>query len=162
LAAHGDCRLRIRAHHWKSIGSEQITNQATVHTPNSFTHLSFQPSASDFSNRAEWSQYFASLQLLPKFITCSSRRSPLLSYTFCTIYLKPFELKYPCHTFCSAQTRTRIGHLRKPPGVELIPAVESHLGVRAPYETRRKRRYEANKCGWTQHLFCKALDSGVN
>jgi hypothetical protein len=27
-----------------------------------------------------------------------------------------------------------MGHLRKPPGVELIPAVD-HLGVRAPYET---------------------------
>ncbi len=55
-----------------------------------------------------------------------------------------------------------MGHLRKPPGVELIPAVKSHLGVRAPYETRRKRRYEANKCGWTQPLFRKALDRGVN
>jgi hypothetical protein len=38
----------------------------------------------------------------------------------------------------------------------------NHLGVRAPYETRRKRRYEANKCGWTQPLFRKALDRGVN
>ncbi len=27
----------------------------------------------------------------------------------------------PVHTYCSAQTRTGIGHLRKPPGVELIP-----------------------------------------
>ncbi len=26
-----------------------------------------------------------------------------------------------CHYYCSAQTRTGIGHLRKPPGVELIP-----------------------------------------
>jgi hypothetical protein len=67
---------------------------------------------------------------------------------------------YVC--LCSAQTRTGIEHLRRPPGVELIPAVESHLGVRAPYETRRKRRYEANKCGWTQPLFRKALDRGVN
>jgi hypothetical protein len=25
---------------------------------------------------------------------------------------------------CSAQTRTGMGHLRKPPGVELIPAVD--------------------------------------
>jgi hypothetical protein len=38
----------------------------------------------------------------------------------------------------------------------------NHLGVRAPYETQRKRRYEANKCGWTQPLFRKALDRGVN
>ncbi len=37
---------------------------------------------------------------------------------------------------CSAQTRTGMGHLRKPPGVELIPAVDYHLGVRAPYATR--------------------------
>ncbi len=29
----------------------------------------------------------------------------------------------------------------------------NHFGVRAPYETRRKRRYEANKCGWTQLTF---------
>ncbi len=48
---------------------------------------------------------------------------------------------------CSAQTRTGIGHLRKPPGVELIPCRRNHLGVRAPYATRRKLRYEANKCG---------------
>ena len=27
-------------------------------------------------------------------------------------------------TTCSAQTRTEMGHLRKPPGVELIPAVD--------------------------------------
>ncbi len=66
------------------------------------------------------------------------------------------------HAHCSAQTRTGIGHLRRPPGVELIPAVESHLGVRAPYATRRKRRYEANKCGWTQPLFRKTRDRGVN
>jgi hypothetical protein len=38
----------------------------------------------------------------------------------------------------------------------------NHLGVRAPYETWRKRRYEANKYGWTQPLFRKALDRGVN
>jgi len=38
----------------------------------------------------------------------------------------------------------------------------SHLGVRAPSETRRKRRYEANKCGWTQPLFHKARNRGVN
>jgi hypothetical protein len=28
--------------------------------------------------------------------------------------------------------------------------------------TRRKRRYEANKCGWTQPLFRKARDLGIN
>jgi hypothetical protein len=33
------------------------------------------------------------------------------------------------------------------PSSEAIPSVESHLGVRASYATRRKRRYEANKCG---------------
>jgi hypothetical protein len=38
--------------------------------------------------------------------------------------------------------------LEKPPAVNRFPAVESHLGVRASYATRRKRRYEANKCGW--------------
>ncbi len=30
------------------------------------------------------------------------------------------------------------------------------------YATQRKRRYEANKCGWTQPLFRKARDRGVN
>jgi hypothetical protein len=48
---------------------------------------------------------------------------------------------------CSAQTRTGIGLLEKPPAVNRFPAVESHLGVRTSYVTRRKRRYEANKCG---------------
>ncbi len=42
-----------------------------------------------------------------------------------------------------------------PQELNWFPAVESHLGVRAPYATRRKRRYEANKCGWTQPLFRK-------
>ncbi len=63
---------------------------------------------------------------------------------------------------CSAQTRTRIGLLGKPPAVNRFPAVESHLGVRASYATRRKRRYEVNKCGWTQPIFRKARDRGVN
>ncbi len=63
---------------------------------------------------------------------------------------------------CSAQTRTRIGLLEKPPAVNQFPAVESHLGVRASYATRHKRRYEANKCGWTQPLFRKARDRVVN
>jgi hypothetical protein len=49
-------------------------------------------------------------------------------------------------TCCSAQTRTGIGLLEKPPAVKQFLAVESHLGVRASYATRRKRRYEANKC----------------
>ncbi len=30
---------------------------------------------------------------------------------------------------------------------EAVPSVRSHLGVRASYAIRRKRRYEANKCG---------------
>ncbi len=63
---------------------------------------------------------------------------------------------------CSAQTRIEVGHLRKPQELNWFPAVESHLGVRAPYATRRKRRYEANKCGWTQPLFSKARHRGVN
>ena len=33
------------------------------------------------------------------------------------------------------------------PSSEAVPSVRSHLGVRASYTTRRKRRYEANKCG---------------
>ncbi len=65
-------------------------------------------------------------------------------------------------TYCSAQTRTRIGLLGKPPAVKKFPSVESHLGVRASYATRRKRRYEANKCGWTQPFFRKARDRGIN
>ncbi len=36
----------------------------------------------------------------------------------------------------------------------------NHLVVRAPYETRRKCRYEVNKCGWTQPLFRKARSWG--
>ncbi len=48
---------------------------------------------------------------------------------------------------CLAQTWTGIGLLEKPPAVKQFLAVESHLGVRAYYATRRKRRYEANKCG---------------
>ncbi len=63
---------------------------------------------------------------------------------------------------CLAQTRTRIGLLEKPPAVNQFPAVESHLGLRASYATRRKRRYEADQCGWTQPLFRKARDRGEN
>ena len=48
------------------------------------------------------------------------------------------------------------------PSSEAVPSVRSHLGVRASYATRRKRRYEANKCGWTQPLFRKARDHGIN
>jgi hypothetical protein len=68
------------------------------------------------------------------------------------------------NTFCSAQTRTGIGHLRNPQELNWFLAVESHLGVRAPYATPHKLRYEANKCGWswTQPLFRKARDRGVN
>ncbi len=51
------------------------------------------------------------------------------------------------HMYCSAQTRTGIGLLEKPPAVKQFLAVKSHLGVRASYATWRKRRYEANKCG---------------
>jgi hypothetical protein len=48
------------------------------------------------------------------------------------------------------------------PAVKQFLSVESHLGVRASYATRRKRRYEASKCGWTQPLFRKARDHGIN
>ncbi len=41
------------------------------------------------------------------------------------------------------QTRTGIVLLGKPPEVKQFPSFESHLGVRAFYATRRKRRYEA-------------------
>jgi hypothetical protein len=41
------------------------------------------------------------------------------------------DSKYPC----SAQTRTGIGLLGKPPAVKQFPTVESHLGVRASYAT---------------------------
>ncbi len=33
------------------------------------------------------------------------------------------------------------------PSSEAVPSIRSHLGVRASYATRRKGRYEANKCG---------------
>ncbi len=36
------------------------------------------------------------------------------------------------------------------------------IGISAYYATRRKCRYEANKCGWTQPLFRKARDCGIN
>jgi hypothetical protein len=44
---------------------------------------------------------------------------------------------------------------------EAIPFRRKLQGVRASYATRRKRRYEANKCGWTQPLFHKARDCGI-
>jgi hypothetical protein len=50
-------------------------------------------------------------------------------------------------TIFLAQTRTGIGLLGISPAVKQFPSVESHLGVRATYANRRKRRYEANKCG---------------
>ncbi len=37
--------------------------------------------------------------------------------------------------------------LEETPVVELIPFHRKPLGIRAPYATRRKLRYEANKCG---------------
>jgi hypothetical protein len=64
---------------------------------------------------------------------------------------KPVQkLRVACYDVvsqCLAQTRTGIGLLEKPPAEKQFLAVESHLGVRASYATRRKRRYEANKCG---------------
>ncbi len=54
---------------------------------------------------------------------------------------------------CSAQTQTRMGCLRKSPEVEFDSyRWLSHLGVRAPYEARRKRRYEANQV-WMNTTF---------
>ena len=56
---------------------------------------------------------------------------------------------------CSAQTVTRIGLLEEIPrsGVQ-IPCLYlmGHLGVRAPYATRRKLRYEANQV-WMNTTF---------
>ncbi len=65
-------------------------------------------------------------------------------YRRLNIFDKEFVDRY-CR--CSAQTRNGIGLLEKPPAEKRFPAVESHLGVRASYATRRKRRYEADKCG---------------
>ncbi len=48
------------------------------------------------------------------------------------------------------------------PSSEAIPFRRKPLGVRASYATQRKRRYEANKCGWTQPLFRKSRDRGIN
>jgi hypothetical protein len=58
--------------------------------------------------------------------------------------------------------RIGIGHLRKPPGVELIPCRRKPLKRTRTYATRCKCRYEANKCSWTQPLFRKAPNRGVN
>jgi hypothetical protein len=99
----------------------------------------------------------------PPFICwCFFIRIPLPSYkkTLYNLLLCPVvqmtallpSFAYSCtvvqyNSTCSAQARTGIGLLEKPPAVNRFPAVESHLGVRASYVTRRKRRYEANKCG---------------
>ncbi len=54
---------------------------------------------------------------------------------------------------CSAQTQTRMGCLRKSPEVEFDSyRWLSHLGVRAPYAARRKRRYKANQV-WMNTTF---------
>ncbi len=54
---------------------------------------------------------------------------------------------------CWAQTRTRMGCLRKSPEVEFDSyRWLSHLGVRAPYAARRKRRYEGNQV-WMNTTF---------
>ncbi len=54
---------------------------------------------------------------------------------------------------CSAQTQTRMGCLRKSQEVEFDSYRSlSHLGVRAPYAARRKRRYEANQV-WMNTTF---------
>ena len=62
-----------------------------------------------------------------------------------------------------------VGHRPRPnrvtwetPSREAIPFLWKPLGVRASYATRRKRKYKANKCGWTQPLFRKARDRGIN
>jgi hypothetical protein len=73
-------------------------------------------------------------------------------YHICITFWKLRSLSHNFHIHvpfsnCSAQTWTGIGLLEKPPAVNRFPAVESQLGVRASYATRRKRRYEANKCG---------------
>ncbi len=86
---------------------------------------------------------------------------PILSY------LSPFSLSFSLggpkyKNQCSAQTRTGMGLLGKPPAEKQFPTVKSHLVVGASYATRRKRKYEANKCGWTQPLFRKARDRGIN
>ena len=55
---------------------------------------------------------------------------------------------------CSTQTQTRIGLLEEIPrsGSDSLPLLLGHLGVRAPYATRRKRRYEANQV-WMNTTF---------
>ncbi len=64
----------------------------------------------------------------------------------CNIYIEPI-------TTCSAQTQTRMGCLRKSPEVEFDSYHWlSHLGKRAPYVARRKRRYEANQV-WMNTTF---------
>ena len=58
------------------------------------------------------------------------------------------------HSECGSGSRRHLRTLLFTASISLLDAL--------PYATRRKRRYEANKCGWTQPLFCKALDRGVN
>ena len=55
---------------------------------------------------------------------------------------------------CSAQTQTRIGLLEEIPrsGSDSLPLLLGHLGIRAPYATRRKLRYEANQV-WMNTTF---------
>ena len=53
---------------------------------------------------------------------------------------------------CSAQTRTKIGHLRKPPGVEMIPCRRKPLRHTRTLRDRRKCRYEANQV-WLDTTF---------
>ncbi len=60
----------------------------------------------------------------------------------------------PKESLCSAQTQTRIGLLEEIPrsGSDSLPLLLGHLGVRAPYATRRKLRYEANQV-WMNTTF---------
>jgi hypothetical protein len=56
--------------------------------------------------------------------------------------------------YFSAQTQTRIGLLEEIPrsGSDSLPLLLGHLGIRAPYATRRKRRCEANQV-WMNRTF---------
>ncbi len=103
---------------------------------------------------------FSFSRLAPSYITMSYlAQPPIIPFkgSFSPI-VPPFSFLYESLSpllflgYCSAQTQTGIGHLRKPPVIELIPCCR----------TRRKLRYEANKCGWSQPLFCKARDRGIN
>jgi hypothetical protein len=80
---------------------------------------------------------------------CASQGAPLVSRTPMANLPRGVN-----HTGgCSAQTQTRMGCLRKSPEVEFDSyRWLSHLGVRAPYAARRKRRYEANQV-WMNTTF---------